>query len=133
MTEDPLTNLLLDAQQIDRALLADALIDILGIDKSSGQIVPKPGFNNLKAKKKVLAFLIGKKAAKLIGVTESESVPSIQLTTEVGIPDGTVRPKLRELLKERVISQDNSSDEYYIADFQIPIAISVLEGEEEHD
>ncbi len=130
MSDDPLDNLLLDAQEIDRASLARALHDFVGIDKVTGKVVLKPGFNKLNSRQKILAYLLGKKVAKLLGRNDSEVVAPKDIPTETGIPKGTVHPKLRELLESRVVSQTKEG-EYYIESHQIMKSISDLERKEE--
>jgi hypothetical protein len=129
MSDDPLSDLLLDADEIDRTLLANSLKNLLGIDNKSGRVVPKPGFNSLSARNKVLAFVLAKKAAQLLGVLESELANPKQISEESGIPDGTVRPKLRELIEGKLLSQADGGD-YYVAQHQLSRVISELTAKE---
>lgn len=129
MTNDPLKSLLLDADDVDRTRLARALKEVIGIDTKAGRIVLKPGFNSLTARLKIMAYLLGRKAAKLLKKNESESSPPKMITEETGIPSGTVKPTLRKLLEDRIISQTDSG-EYYIAAHQMQAGIEELETEE---
>jgi DNA-binding transcriptional ArsR family regulator len=126
MNRDPLADLLLDASEVDRARLATALSDILGIDTTSGRVVLKPGFNRLSARNKLLAFLLGRKVAMLLGKAGSEEVAPKDISRETGIPSGTVNPKLKELREAHLVSQTNSS-EYYVAPHQMLQALDELE------
>lgn len=126
--EDPLFDLLLDATEVDRTRLSRALREILGIDTDSGRIVLKPGFVRLNTRKKVLAYLLGKKAAFLLGKTDSEATAPKDVSVETGMPSGTVNPKLRELLEDHIISRTEQS-EYYVAAAQFLQAIDELEQE----
>jgi len=126
MEQDPLSDLLLDAAEVDRARLARALRDILGVDTESGCVVPKPGFSNLSTRNRVLAYLLGKKAAMLLGKAESEAVSPKDIPGETGMPSGTVYPKLKELREARLVSQTESSA-YYVASHQILKALGELE------
>lgn len=126
MNQDPLSELLLDAAEIDRARLARTLHDILGIDTESGRVVLKPGFNQLSARNKMLAYLLGRKAAMLLGKADTEATAPKDITLETGIPSGTVNPKLSELRKDHLVSQTESS-EYYVAPHQLLQAIDELE------
>jgi len=128
MSQDPLSDLLLDASEVDRARLSKALGDILGIDTKSGQVVLKPGFSRLSARNKLLAYLLGRKAAVLLDRAEVESVAPKDIPQDTGMPSGTVHPKLRELLEDHLVSQTESS-EYYVARHQVLQAISELEKE----
>jgi len=123
--KDPLSGLLLDAGEIDRTRLATALQGLLGIDKATGTIVLKPEFNRLPARSKVLAFLLGRKVAKLLGKVESEAVPPKSIAAETALPSGTVKPAVRTLLEARLISQTDEG-EYYVGSHQVTGAIERL-------
>lgn len=128
MNQDPLMNLLLDAVEVDRARLSTALSNSLGIDVNTGQVILKPGFGGLSSRNKVLAYLLGRKAAVLLGKAEVEAATPKDVSRETSIPSGTVNPKLRELLERRVVSITESS-EYYVAPPQLLPAIAELEKE----
>jgi hypothetical protein len=126
MVGDPLENLLLDAEEVDRTLLARALQGVLGIDKVTGKIIFQPGFNKLTARQKVIGYLLGKKVSKLLGKVEAEITLPKDIMEETGIPKGTINPNLRELFDERLISQTKEG-EYYINSHQIHSCVSELE------
>jgi len=125
MVGDPLENLLLDAEEVDRALLARALQDVLGIDKVTGKIILQPGFNKLTARQKVIGYLLGKKVSKLLGKVDAEITLPKDIIVETGIPKGTINPKLRELFDEHLISQTKEG-EYYINSHQIHKCVAEL-------
>jgi len=130
VTHDPLSDLLLDASQVDQARLASALQDILGVDTTTGHVVMKPGFGRLTTRNKVLAYLLGRKAAVLLGKADAEAATPKTICTDTGMPSGTVNPKLRELRRYRLVSQTELS-EYYVAPHQVAQAIQRLHGEQE--
>ena len=123
--KDPLNDLLLDVQEVDRARLAAALKGILGIDAESGRIVMKPGFGSLNTRQKIVAYLLGRKAAGLLGKSEAEVAPFKTIQADTGMPPGTVGPKVRELHDSRIISQTNKK-EYYIDQNQVLAAIEEI-------
>jgi hypothetical protein len=122
---DPLDELLLDADEVDRAQLAQALKGVLGVDKKSGRVVLKPGFNDLDAKHRVLAFLLGAKVANLLGVAESEAVAPKELEKQTGMPHGTVAPKLGQLLDEKLIAKTPQGG-YHVAPHQVGRAADAI-------
>lgn len=126
MNQDPLSDLLLDASEVDRASLANALRDILGVDNDTGRIVLKPGFSSLASRSKVLAYLLGKKAALLLGKADREEVAAKTIPIDTGIPSGTVHPKLKELRENHFVSQTDDGH-YYIASHQLLDALDELE------
>jgi len=126
MNEDPLSTLLLDVSEVNRTRLASTLRDILGIDTESGQVVLKPGFSELTTRLKVLAYLLGRKAAALLGKADIEAAAPRDISQETGMPSGTVNPKLRELRDSHLVSQTESG-QYYVAPHQFLQAIDELE------
>jgi len=127
-TKDPLEGLLLDADEVDRTTVAAVLRDLLGVDSKTGRVVLKPGFSRVTARQKMVAYLLGRKAAKLLGKTESEAATVKDVQADTGLPRGTIAPKLRELLKAKTISQVESG-EYYVGPQQVGQAISELRRE----
>lgn len=127
---DPLKELLLDADEVDRAQLAKALKIYLGIDSKSGRVVLKPGFKKLSTRNRVLVYLLGCKVSTILGLIDSEEVAPKEIPKETGLPEGTVYPKLKELKEDRLISQNDSS-KYYVAPHQILTAIEQLNKEGE--
>lgn len=132
MDKDPLSELLLDSVQVDRTRLARALKNLLGIDQNTGVVIPKPAFGKLGAREKLISFLLGIKASSLLEKGTPESVPAKDIPKQVGLPEGTVRPRLRELLNQRVISQTEAG-EYYISSDQLNTAIQQIEWDDAED
>jgi hypothetical protein len=130
MSNDPLASLLLNAEEVDRASIARALQDYVGVDNTSGKIILKASFDKLGARQKLIAYLLGKKVAKLLGKIELELTSPRDIQSETGIPKGTVNPKLRELVDSRLISQTKAG-EYFIETYQILKCVAQLEHREE--
>jgi hypothetical protein len=128
MTEDPLAELLLDADEVDRSVLAQALQGLLGIDNKTGRVVLKPGFNGLESRKRVLAYLMGAKVAKLLGKAASEAVSPSLLTKETGMPKGTVNPTLSRLYEERKVAKTKAGA-YYLEPHQVHTAVEEMRGQ----
>jgi DNA-binding transcriptional ArsR family regulator len=127
VAKDPLSDLLLDSDEVDRTRLADTLKDILGVDAKTGKIVLKPGYHSLKTRHKVLAYLLGMKVAVLLGKAISEPVLPKDIQDGTGLPKGTVNPKLVELKEAKLVTQDKAG-KYYVAHHQIAIAIDDMKG-----
>lgn len=126
MTEDPLTGLLVDADEVDRKKLFDALKGLIGIDQESGRIVWRDGYQDLTQREKIAAYLLGKKAASLLEVDdEKASAETVAATT--GIESKAARARLSELAKDQVVSRANG--EYWLEGPQVLTAIGELEGE----
>ena len=111
--EDPLSKLLLDATEADRALIASALNERVGIDATSGRVVLLPGYAAMNARQKVLAILLAAKAAHLLGLRDGESIATLDIVATSGLPRGTVAPKLKELREAHLVGQ-SPDRAYYV-------------------
>jgi DNA-binding transcriptional ArsR family regulator len=125
MSGDPLSELLLDAKEVNRELLARTLKNLIGIDTNSGNIVLKSKYGKLSTRHKVLVYLLGKKVSYLLEKADAEEVEPKDITQATGMPPGTVHPKLSELKEDRLISQ-NDDGKYYIPDHQINNSIDEI-------
>jgi hypothetical protein len=112
-TEDPLGKLLLDATEADRAVIASALNDRVGIDATSGRAVLLPGYAAMNARQKVLAVLLAAKAAHLLGLRDGEPIATLEIVATSGLPRGTVAPKLKELRETHLVGQSRDRA-YYV-------------------
>jgi len=132
--EDPLRSLVIDADQLDRERIAEVLSGLVKIDKS-GRVIPDRGFRNLDSRQKVLAFLLGRKVAVLLDLTEIETIGPKDLAMQSGVATGTVYPAFRQLAEARLVSQDADSS-YFLGPHQVSTAIELLvtdSPESQHD
>jgi len=124
---DPLRELMVDGAEIDRRAITSALKGRVGIDSGSGRLVLLSGFNELDARRKLLALLLAQKAALLLEVAETETLTNGAATKASGLASGTVAPSLRSLKELRLVEQD-AARAYYVADVQVGSAISFING-----
>lgn len=122
--EDPLLDLVIDAVEVDRQRIAIALRGVIAIDKS-GSVLPAQGYRALNARQKILAYLLGRKVAVLLELADQEAIGPKELAASSGLAEGTVRPTVRELHGERLVSQDVDS-RYYLSPHQVGTAIDAL-------
>lgn len=124
--EDPLNKLLVDKDDINKQRLTDALEDKVMIDKETGEPVPTSNFDELDSGRRIVAILLARKVAKIIGIIDSseEGLQSSVLSDYVKVASGTVR---NHVGKRDFISQDNQYGGYYIPDTAVNQAIDYLE------
>jgi hypothetical protein len=125
--KDPLAALLMDADEVDRARLAGALGELLGVDTKTGRVVLKPGFDALPARQKMIAYLLGKKISRILAKTDTEAAGVTEIKKDTGLPLGTVAPNLRRLKEDGILSQ-TSSKQYYVENHALNYALEELEG-----
>lgn len=124
-TTDPLESLLVDADAVDRAALAEGLRDIVRLDRNSGRLAFQARFGQLDAKRKILAVLLATKTRTLLGISQTDSLSASELIAETGLKDGTVHPTLKRLRESKTVMQDNTG-RYFVSNPQLQAAINEL-------
>lgn len=109
--QDPLDKLFVKSDEVNRDLLGAILIKYLRIDEKGG-IFPLPPFFSETNKNKVLLALLARKVIALKLGVEELTAPK-DLSKMLDIPDGSLRPTLRELVEERIADEENSKYKIY--------------------
>ena len=102
-----LEELVVDAREIDRELVADFLKPYLRIDGPSCGILPQPAWAEVPNEARVLLYLVARKAMRALDLplpVEAATPHDIEHAT--GIPGGSVRPALKRLLKARLVERE---------------------------
>jgi hypothetical protein len=110
-----LDDLLIDREQVNEELLREVLLPYIGIDADRKEIVPKQQWNSLNADRKVLIYLLARKAMVVLPTVQLEIEGALPKDIEdsTGIPGGTLRPKLRNLKRLGLLTQDREG-RYYV-------------------
>jgi hypothetical protein len=87
--------------------LATALAPYVQLSED-GQIWPLEPFEGLKSAEKVLCLVLALKAAAMLGLRDEEGVSPGELVALSGMPAGTIRPKLSELVGNRLLAKTNA-------------------------
>lgn len=95
-----LEDLLVDASDLDRELVATTLAPVVRLDRATGDIVLLLPWYRLPADARVLLYLLARRAAAALELPGSHGRPIAPagLVRATGIPAGTVRPALKKLL-----------------------------------
>lgn len=105
MTEvDPLQTLLVEADDIAREDVAEALSPLLRFTRD-GALIPDQSFARLPAELRVVAVLLALRAQQMLGVREQAGATPGEVASLSGMPPGTVRPKLAQLLKAHRVAR----------------------------
>ena len=126
--EDPLRELLVDAAEVDRRQIATTLKGRVGIDSKTGRLQLLPGYNQLDARRKVLAVLLARKAAFLLEITDDDALTNKEVTEITGLAAGTAAPSLKSLRELRLVSQGDGKA-YFIPNAHLLDVIRFIAGE----
>lgn len=102
-TEDPLNDVFVDESAIDRERVASILNDYANVGEESGRLVPTPAYEELSANEKILVTLVAERAKELKDATESASLGPSKISEISGVPEGTVKPGVRDLADDGLI------------------------------
>ena len=101
-----LEELFVSGKEVDQELVAKILSPFLKIDRDSCAIVPNAQWQEINNDLKIILFLLARKAMKLRGLNiDNEGALPSEIEKETGMKGGSVRPKLKELFEQRVISK----------------------------
>ena len=117
---DPLRELLVDKDQLDRELLSKVLKHYLKIDKDSHSVRFTAMSEELTIDNKIIIFLLARKAMKAMELTNTESSKPGEIEKATGIKGGTLRPKLSKMYDKKLIDKDEAGG-YFVSDHSVEI------------
>lgn len=113
-----LEELLISGKEMDQQLVASILKPFLRIDKDSAGIIPQEPWQKLTNEARVLLFLIARRAMKALELPiEDETAGPIDIEKEIGIKGGSLRPILKRLSGQRILSK--SHGRYFVPNYSI--------------
>ena len=105
MASSPLENLLIDDTALQDEILADLLRDRIQLTVSGG-IVFKADASRLGVRSRVLIGLLGGAALHRLGKRREQTITPKELEVLIGVPGGTLRPALRDLVSRKLVRAD---------------------------
>jgi hypothetical protein len=73
-----------------------------------GDLVLLSAFEELPAESRVACVVLAIKALQLVGLRTADNASPAEVCALSGLPGGTVRPKLRALLRKRQVHRDSA-------------------------
>lgn len=105
-TADPLSRLVVDQAEVNRELVAELLADRVTIDTSDATFAFKRQVRKqLNGAGVVMTALLAQKALVLLGAEVNEALRPRELEALTGIRGGTLRPILKKLSDEGMVSR----------------------------
>lgn len=112
MSDDPLDAIFDTPEKLEgelREKLANMLIPFAKIDNTNGTFHSQKDWTKLNAKQKILIFLLARLALATINPKFQNGVAPKDIERETGLPGGTIRPKIMELVEERLVHKTKES------------------------
>jgi predicted transcriptional regulator len=121
-----------ESDEVDRTSLLNAVRGLALIHENKGgrEIRLTEKGTELSAKHKIVVYLAMKKALALLdetGNTASSATP-VEITNATGVPGGTVRNVVRNLVDEKIINQEEKRGGYYVPNYAITTLGKYLSG-----
>jgi len=127
--KNPLEELYVDKDKIDQERLSEVLKDKIGIDQDTGDPYFFGKFEKLNKKRKIICYLLYRKAAVALNKisSEEEGVESREISNETGVNYQTVRSWLSKI---DFIEKKDEKSGYHIPNYYLEKATEVLENGE---
>ena len=123
---DELESLLVSGKEVNKKLVAEMLSPYLRIDRETCDIRPLRSWDDLKAYKKILLYLLARKAMIALGLNlPEENASPTEINISTGLKQGTVNPTLRRLFEDGVVAQTKER-KYYIPNYAIEKVKSIV-------
>lgn len=128
---EELESLLVSGREIDKKLVHEILSPFLRIDKETCDIRPLSSWNDLRAKTRILLYLIARKAMVALGLPLAEERASAtEIMQKTGMRKGTVNPALRSLLEDDRLLEQSEDRKYNVPNYAIERVRAII-GEEQ--
>lgn len=96
----PLDELLVSQNSIATDVVANALRGLVTIVKETGEVVASPTLESLDYNSKILAFLLGRRAATLLGIIDKAAADADTIAAFVGLDPQRARENLSRLKRK---------------------------------
>lgn len=109
MEENPFSKLIRSKTQMDvetQKRLADLLEPYIWIDPENDLVAFKDSSSDITTIKRVFISILARKVMNLINPNYPPTISASAIEMNTGLPGGTVRPKLGELYKKRLVVRD---------------------------
>jgi len=114
MSTNPFAKLIRSKTELDyeaQKQLADLLEPYIWLDPENNLVVFKDSASSLTSLQLVLVFMLAQKVKNLVNPELSPAVSASEVETGTGLPGGTVRPKLTELAKKKLLTHSGRAYE----------------------
>jgi len=109
--DDPLDDIFVDGDQMDRELIASILEPYMAIDSEDGELYPKEAYGDLNSKSQIQIVLAAERAKTLHGLADSASLGPSAISDLGGINENTVKPAVRDLADDGQIADTDDGYE----------------------
>ena len=129
-----LEDLVVSGAEMDQSLVKGILAPYLRLDKETCSIRPTEKWGELGNEEKIIVYLVARKAMRALDFPlEVEEAAASEVVKQTGIPEGSAYPRLRSLLKERLVDQIGKRGGYLVPNHALPrikSRLSQKEGEQ---
>ena len=128
--DNPLEELYVNSQEIDRERIRDVLSGLIGIDSNSGKPLFLEGFDSLNSKEQFTALLLYRQALSELGDLDEDKAPeagSTHFAELLGVDGSTIRHASSDL---DFVTNDDDQGRYLIQPHKVRRAADWLDPDE---
>ncbi|MBI2935771.1 MAG: hypothetical protein HYY31_03045 [Chloroflexi bacterium] len=124
--KDPLQKLIVSGGELDKELLATVLADLVRLEKGSGEIRFTAMAAKLPKRTQIVLLLLGRKAAKALGLTDEEAIAPSEMEGTLGMKGGPLRGQLFQLKGARLVQ--SVGGKYLVPNYAIEPAKELIQA-----
>ncbi len=127
--KSPLEELFVDERRLVEETIRNVLTPLLSLSKESDRILPKPAFQKLSVKQRIVAYLLARQAMNMSGIHgASENAQSERIAQDTMADLKTTREELSRLKAKFIEKRDDGS--WYLPSVKIMLAAEFLTRKE---
>lgn len=126
---DPLEKLVVSGEDLNKELLATVLVDLVRVERDTGEVRFTTRAAKLPKNQQILVFLLGRKAAKALGLIKEEAISPGAMEPKTGMKGGPLRGQLSVLKKSRLVQSDRGK--YFVPNYAIEPVKQIITGQKE--
>lgn len=124
-----LEDLVVSGKELNKRLVVEVLAPFVRLEQETCKIQPTPNWKKLRGQKKILVYLIARKAMRALDFPlEREEATPTEIISETGLPSGTVGAALLRLLNKKLVAR-TSDRKYYVPNIALEQIKDLLEKE----
>ncbi len=125
---EKLDSLFVSGKELDEELLVNILSPFLKIDQDSGSMVPNERWLKINNEMKIILYLVSRKARMVHKLKiDNEGANPLEIEKDTGIKGGSLRPKLKTLLEQKIVDKADNS-RYYVPNYSLIRVKSIIDA-----
>lgn len=114
-----LEDLMVDEDEIVEELLFELLSKYIKVGKRSKDIIFNPEFVDLKVGDKIIVYLLGRKALKMLNAIDDDKTGLRDICGATGIKYDSIKPIISGLARKNILEREDGN--YFVPNYNLQI------------